>query len=425
MTLQTLIGNAGNALIAQSGGPTAVINASLVGAIRRARENKDIIRNMFGSYNACEGMLKPDNSGLTDLFSLSEDELKRLEYTPGSALGSSRKKAAEIGDEKGKIIPVRLILDAIKRLGVRYFFYIGGNDSAKNCWQISRAAKDEGYALLPFHIPKTIDDDLLENNHTPGYGSAARFIANAFIGDDLDNRSLLGIKINVTMGRHAGFLVGAAALAKLRKGAREDDGPHLIYFPERIFDMNSFLEDIREVHSKYGRALIAVSEGIEDKDGKPIGTNGEYDGQGNPELDGMLVAQRLAEEIKKSGISKRVRADCFGYIQRSFPLAISENDRREATMVGRHAVSAAVSGLYDSGSIALRRDKEHGTYTEVVSLSAVAEVEGERKNTRRMPDNFINERGNYVTQEFIDYALPLIGELAETGSIRRIPVKAD
>ena len=411
----------GNVLIAQSGGPTPVINASLVGAIKEAR-SRECIAHMYGSLNACEGMLKQDNSGLVDLFAQGYEELEAIVRTPSAALCSSRKKlVTEDKNGKGKTILVRDVLDAIKRLDVRYFFYIGGNDSADNCRQVNEEAMRQGYALRAFHIPKTIDNDLLENDHTPGYGSAAKYVACAFIGDDLDNLALPGVKINVVMGRNAGFLVGAAALAKARNCSRENDGPHLIYFPEREFKIDKFLADVAEVYSKNKRALIAVSEGIVGGDRVPIGFNGKYDGHGNHELDGILVAQRLAKAVAESGITSRVRADVLGYIPRSFPLTVPAQDFNEAELVGREAVRAAVLGEYESGSIALKRQRgrEYRVYTKVVGLEKVA------KNTRKMPDEFINADGNNVTRAFLDYASPLVGELPATGRLKMIPVIID
>ena len=408
----------GNALIAQSGGPTAVINASLVAAVNEARQHRKLITNIYGSFNACEGLLEKDNSGLTDLSAQKSKELERVASTPSSALYSSRKKVALLADEKGKVIPVREIIGSLQRLGVRYFFYIGGNDSADNCRQISEEAEKQAYELRAFHIPKTIDNDLLENDHTPGYGSAANFVACATIGDDLDNVSLPGVKINVTMGRHAGFLVASSALASARECSRAGDGPHLIYFPERTFEIEKFLQDVAKVYRKNKRALVMVSEGITSADRIPIGFNGKHDSHGNAELDGLLVAQRLMKAIAESGITTRVRADVLGYAQRSFPNARSEVDFGEALLVGREAVKAAISEQYSSGSISLGRTEEkiYRVYTKVVDLKSVA------RNTRKMPDKFINAEGNYVTPAFIEYAMPLVGELPRTGRIERIPI---
>jgi len=323
----------------------------------------------------------------------------------------------------------------LKKLEIRYFFYIGGNDSAETVHIINEAAQQAAYGIRCFHIPKTIDNDLRENDHTPGYGSAARFVACAIKGDDLDNRALGGVKIDVIMGRNAGFLTAAAALAR----TEADDGPHLIYLPERPFTLEGFVKDVQKAMKKFGRCVIAVSEGIADKDGTPILAKytKEVDSHGNVQLSGTgalgdLLAGIVKEEVdshgnvqlsgtgalgdllagivkEKAGI-KRVRADTFGYLQRSFPGIASSTDAMEARLVGVAALQAAVCDDISSGSIAIKRKatKKYAVEFEVVPLRSVA------KETRHMPDEFINKAGNDVTQAFIDYARPLVGALPKT-----------
>jgi 6-phosphofructokinase 1 len=268
-------------------------------------------------------------------------------------------------------------------------------------------AKKHKFPLKCFHIPKTIDNDLRQNDHTPGYGSAARYVAMAFMGDNLDNVALGGVKINIVMGRHAGFLTAASALAR----QHDDDGPHLVYLPEVAFSMDKFLKDIKAVMKKYNRCVVAVSEGIADKSGKPIATllgGTEKDSHGNVQLSGTgALGDMLAREIKaKLGI-KRVRADTFGYIQRSFPGVPSLSDRTDAFSVGETAVKIAVGGKFDCGSIAIKRlpGKKYKVKYECVALKEVA------GKTKTMPRSFINRAGNNVTQEFLDYAAPLVGDL--------------
>lgn len=396
----------GNMLIAQSGGPTAVINQSLIGAVMEAQKHAEI-KNIYGALHGIQGIL---DENLIDLNQESQETLETVAITPSSALGSVRRKPTP--DDCAAIFKV------LEKYDVRYFFYIGGNDSAETTHIINEEAKKAGYELRCFHICKTIDNDLRENDHTPGFGSAGKFVAQAFMGDNLDNVALGGVKINIIMGRHAGFLTAASALAK----QDENDGPHLIYLPERAFSMESFINDVKAVNDRLGRCVIAVSEGISDANGTPIVTLGaaakEVDSHGNVQLSGTgALGDILANEIKaKTGI-KRVRADTFGYLQRSFAGCCSEVNAKEAFGVGAAAVHEAINGNKD-GSMAIQR-KEGAKYAvefKRVPLKNVA------KETRHMPDEFINKEGNNVTQAFIDYAAPIVGELPKIGKFKRIPV---
>jgi 6-phosphofructokinase 1 len=394
----------GNAIIAQSGGPTAVINASLVGAILEAGKHKDIFPNFWGSTHAVEGILKGE---LIDLYRQSSETLRRVASTPGSALYSSRKK---IGED----IAVKDLLEAIVKRKVQYFFYIGGNDSADNAKRLKKEAKKRNYELRVFHIPKTIDNDLRNNDHTPGFGSAARYVASMFAGDNRDNLALPGIKTNIVMGRNAGFLTAAAGL--LRKN--QEDGPHLIYTPECPLDFNYFLRDVKTAYDKFGRAMIALSEGVRDETGKLIGWDGtSLDSHGNEVLDNSILASKINEALKKSKISKRIRTDVLGYAQRSFPL-VSEIDWQEAYEVGRRAVEFAASGK-ESGSVAIKRipGKEYKIDYELVPLESVA------REARSMPREFMNPEGNNTTRSFGEYALPLIGKVSDLGSLDMIFVE--
>ena len=394
----------GNMLIAQSGGPTVVINQSLVGAIIEARKHKEI-KSIYGALHGVKGILEED---FIDLKKESTSNLKKVAFTPCAALGSVRKKPDEEECEK--------IFKIMQKYDVRYFFYIGGNDSAETAHILNENAKKVGYEFRCFHIPKTIDNDLRESDHTPGYGSAAKFVAMAVMGDNLDNRSLPGIKIDVIMGRHAGFLVAATSLAKIY----EDDGPHLIYFPEKPFIMDKFLSDVDKIYKKYGRCLITVSEGISDEKGQPIAAKftQEIDAHGNVQLSGTgALGDLLASIVKKELKPGRVRADTFGYLQRSFPAIYSDVDAKEAYEVGEFAVKMAVSGDID-GSVSIKRknSKKYSVYYEVVPLSKVA------KETRSMPSKFINREGNFVTGAFIEYAKPIVGKLPEIGKLKKVKV---
>jgi len=383
----------GNMLIAQSGGPTVVINESLVGAVLEAKQHPEI-RGIFGALHGIQGILEED---FVDLRRENARHLEKVARTPSSALGSVRKKPTHEDCLR--------MFEVMQERDIRYFFYIGGNDSAETADIVNTEAKRAGYQLRCFHIPKTIDNDLRENDHTPGYGSAARFVALAFMGDNLDNRALPGVKINVVMGRHAGFLTAAAALAR----QYPDDGPHLVYLPERPFHIERFADDVKRVYRKFGRCIVAVSEGITDKDGTPIAAayTQEVDAHGNVQLSGTgALGDLLAHIIRQKTDIKRVRADTFGYLQRSFPTVVSPVDAREARMVGRVAVRLAVKKDVD-GSVAIKRapGKTYRVVYKLVPLRAVA------RETRSMPDRFISADGNDVTPAFIRYAQPLVGPL--------------
>ncbi len=398
----------GNMLIAQSGGPTVVINQSLVGAVLEAKKHKEI-KMIFGSLHGIKGIL---DENLIDLGKENKATLEAVAQTPSSGLGSVRKKPTP--EDCAKIFSV------LKKYDVRYFFYIGGNDSAETAHIINEEARKSNYDLHCFHICKTIDNDLRENDHTPGFGSGARFVASAFMGDNLDNRALPGVKINVVMGRHAGFLTAASALARVYP----DDGPHLVYLPERAFDMDKFLADVGKVYDARKRCLVAVSEGISDKDGVAIAAkfSKEVDAHGNVQLSGSgALGDLLANEVKTKLQISRVRADTFGYLQRSFPGIVSAVDAKEARTVGSLAVKHAVASQYMSGSVAIRRKpgKKYQVYFELVPLQSVA------KETRHMPAEFINDEGNNVTKAFIDYAAPIVGPLPKIGRFKgaKVPKK--
>ena len=387
-----------NAVVGQSGGPTAVINASLVGIIEEARKYPEI-KNLYGAIHAVAGIVKDE---FIDLKELSADTLEQIAASPCSALGSSRDKPDEEYCAR--------ILDVFKKRNIRYFFYIGGNDSANTTHIINKQASETGYEMRTFHIPKTIDNDLLVTDHCPGYGTAAKFVACALMGDDLDNRALPGIKIDVIMGRNAGFLTAASVLGR----QRDDDGPHLVYVPERSASMDKFLSDVEGVYKKLGRCVVAVSEGIRDADGviwaEKLAKERETDAHGNIQLSGTgALADFLAAQVKAALKVKRVRADTFGYIQRSFAGLQSEVDAREARWCGRHAVQYAMENI--SGSVAIKR-LANGTDYKIeifrTDLSNVAE------KTKPMPDEFINADGNGVTNAFVEYAMPLTGGLPRT-----------
>ena len=393
----------GNMLIAQSGGPSMVINQSLVGAVLAAMESPSVGR-IYGALHGIKGIL---DGKFIDLRKESSATFEAVARTPSSALGSVRRKPSPED--------CAAIFRRLHSLDVRYFFYIGGNDSAETVHIINEEARKAQYDLACLHIPKTIDNDLRENDHTPGYGSAARFVASAFIGDDLDNRALSGVKINIVMGRNAGFLTAAAALARVHP----DDGPHLIYLPERPFSIDRFVADVQKVVKRLGRCVVAVSEGVADKDGTPIAAKfiTETDSHGNKQLSGSgALGDMLAGVLRERAKISRVRADTFGYLQRSFPGVVSETDADEACRAGVAAVLAATKGGVTSGSVAIRRKpgKKYNVFFEVVPLRNVA------KETRHMPPAYINRAGNDVTQAFLDYARPLVGPLPPVGRFKQM-----
>lgn len=381
----------GKVVVAQGGGPTAVINQSLVGVALEARKFPQVTR-VYGSEYGLAGILKED---FLDLTQETKHNLEEVAKTPSSALLSTRDKP----DEKY----CREIFRVLKAHDVRYFFYIGGNDSSEAVSIINDEAEKSDYEFRAIHIPKTIDNDLVLNDHTPGYGSAARFVAQSFMGTNLDNRALPGVYIGVVMGRHAGFLVAASSIAK----KYPDDGPHLIYFPERPFSTEKFLQDVKQVYDRYGRCVIAVSEGIQDKKGVPIALKladcVERDAHGNVQLSGTgALGDLLAQHVKDKLKINRVRSDTLGYLQRSFVGCVSDIDQYEAREVGEKAVQYAIWHNLD-GSIAIVRT---GYYSVDYRLVGLKEIAGK---TRLMPDEYINAHGNDVTDAFKFYVRPLLG----------------
>ena len=384
-----------NMVIAQSGGPSMVINQSLVGAVLEARKSTRIGK-ILGARHGIVGILGDD---YIDLRKPSVKKLEAIAETPSSALGSCRRKpdAADC----------RAIFERFRKLDVGYFFYIGGNDSADAARIVAEEAEKEGYPLVVYHIPKTIDNDLRSCDHTPGFGSAARFVAMAIRGDDLDNRALGGVKIDVIMGRDAGFLTAASALARIR----EDDGPHLIYLPEVVFTEEKFVRDVKAALKKYGRCVCAISEGIRGKDGVPIGAklgSGETDSHGNVQMSGTgALGDALAAILKKKADIKRVRADTFGYLQRSFPAIASKIDQGEARAAGAAAVKAALKGDLTKGTIAIVR--EEGKKYKIAY--APVPVQNAAKFTRSVPKEYISKNGHDVTEAFLEYVRPIVGEI--------------
>ena len=383
-----------------------MINHSLIGAVLEASKYPKLITDFYGAIHGVEGILKEN---FINLRAESLDNLEVISHTPSSALRSVRKKPTK--EE------CQVIFENFRKHGVRYFFYIGGNDSAETASIINDFAKQAQYEFHAFHIPKTIDNDLRETDHCPGYGSAARFVAMAFMGANLDNRSIPGVYIGVVMGRHAGFLTAASVLGK----ENPDDGPHLVYCPENMFDPDKFVADVEKVYKKYGRCVVAVSEGVHDKSGNPIimslKKEVEKDSHGNVQLSGTgALGDVLSSLIKKNLKVSRVRSDTFGYLQRCFPGIVSEVDAVEARRVGEEAVNAAISGQFE-GSVAIKRrsNKPYAVDYQIVELKKVA------KHTVTMPRDFF-EGENQVSGKFIEYAGPLVSELPAIGRLSDISI---
>ncbi len=382
----------GKVLVAQGGGPTAVINQSIVGVTLEARKFTQV-KAVYGAIHGVRGILEEE---FIDLTRETTHNLEQIADTPSSGLLSTRDKPDEEYCTR--------MFKVMRKHDIRYFFYVGGNDSADTVRIINEQAESAGYDFRALHIPKTIDNDLAVNDHCPGFGSAARFVAQAFMGLNLDNSALPGVLIGVVMGRHAGFLTAASALAR----KYVDDGPHLVYVPERAFSMERFLGDVDRVYKEHGRCIVAVSEGIQDENGESIATKlaGEIerDAHGNVQLSGTgALGDRLCDAVKESLKIKRVRSDTFGYLQRSFLGVVSNRDAHEAREVGEIAVQYA---MWDdvNGSVVIRRPVL--SYSASYDLVHIREVAGK---TRHMPDEFISPEGNQVTSAFQTYCRPLVG----------------
>ena len=383
----------GACVIGQSGGPTSVINASAYGVIRTALDNPNIT-NVYGAEHGIKGVL---NDRLFDMGKEDTKELELLKYTPSSALGSCRYK---MKDPDVDDADYKRILEVFKKHDVRYFFYNGGNDSMDTCNKISKYMQKVGYECRVMGVPKTIDNDLFGTDHCPGYASAAKYIATSCMEVYQDARvyDTGTICIIEIMGRHAGWLTAAAALAT-EYGA----GPALIYLPETDFDMEQFLADVERVYKERGNCMVAVSEGIHYADGSFVSEakTSATDGFGHAQLGGLAA---LLANIVKEKIGIKVRGIELSLLQRCGAHLASETDIQESVMAGKAAVENAVAGITDK-MVAFEREIVDGHYvckTKLIDLSDVANTE------KKVPLAWINDAHNGVGREFIDYALPLI-----------------
>ena len=382
----------GSAIIGQSGGPSAVINASAYGVIKTALES-EYITTVYGANHGIKGVL---NDRLMIMDKEDPKELEKMLYSPSSALGSCRYK---IADPDVDDTDYKRILEIFKKYNVRYFFYNGGNDSMDTCNKISRYCAKVGYECRVFGVPKTIDNDLFGTDHCPGYASAAKYIATSFmeVSRDCHVYDVGMITIIECMGRHAGWLTGAAALAGL-----SGDGPDLIYLPEVDFDMDQFIADVKRVYAEKKNCLVAVSEGVHYADGSFVSeakTSGT-DGFGHAQLGGL--AARLAAVVK-AATGAKVRGIELSLLQRCASHCASATDIEESFHSGRIAVESALAGITGK-MVGFQCDRKNGYKCEYVlfDLADVANAE------QKVPLSWITPAHNGVTHDFIDYCLPLI-----------------
>ncbi|GCE16912.1 pyrophosphate--fructose 6-phosphate 1-phosphotransferase [Dictyobacter kobayashii] len=381
-------------IIGQSGGATAVINASLVGAVEAALADQRI-GGIYGMHHGIEGLLKED---IIDLGNQPNSVWSQLLHTPSAALGSCRYKLQEHDLER--------TIEILRRYDIHYMLYIGGNDSADTAHQLAGAAQQSGYELFIISIPKTIDNDLPFTDHCPGYGSAARFLAQATQDSTMNTLSIpwhYPVKVIETMGRDAGWLTASAALGK----RDESDAPHILLLPEKPFHEQSFLTQVEEIYKKLGFVIIVAAEAIRDENGNALGSAGQagLDAFQHPLLSG--AAQYLVELVKRE-LKLRARFDKPGDLQRMSSTHISIPDRNEAYLVGKMGVHALLAGESDKMITLVRETQSpyHCT-TGLADLGQVANVQ------RLMPAEYLNETKTMVTPAFYEYALPLIGEPLE------------
>ncbi len=380
----------GNLLVGQSGGPTSVINSSLYGVFSEAK-NHACIENIYGAVHGIEGVLKEQ---IIDLKREKSQIIESLTKTPGAALGACRYKLKQEDFET--------IFNVFAAYNIKYFFYIGGNDSMDTAHRIHKYAQETGYELKVLGVPKTIDNDLPGTHHCPGFGSCAKYVATSVKEAGLHTASMHTsepITILQTVGRNTGWLPGASALAK----SRFDDAPHLIYFPEIPFTMEKFLREVEQTYRKVGGVFIVVGEGLRDPAGKYIQAEAgdvATDAFGHPMLGGVSDFLRDAIESNLKIKARNVKLDICQQAAMHFA---SVRDVNDAVLVGRSAVKEALKGK--SGYM-VTLQKEAGA-TGLVELDKVANLE------RQVPREWISESENFVTEGFLDYARPLIqGEVS-------------
>ena len=390
----------GNAVVGQSGGPTSAINATLSGVIRKCIDNKDTIKNLYGMKNGMEGFLRED---FIDLFSFFENGsgLDLLEMTPASALGSCRMKLPSVS--KDKEIYER-IFEIFKKHNIRYFFYIGGNDSMDTVLKLSNYAREQDYEIRIMGVPKTIDNDLAVTDHSPGYGSCAKYIATVCeeMIRDISVYTRDAVTIVEIMGRDAGWLTASAGLCGLNNGR----GADLIYLPEVPFSKESFICSVRELLKKQPTVFVAVSEGLKDEGGSYITSDKDNvaDVFGHKYLSG--VAKTLSHLVKRE-IGCKVRAVELNLPQRAAAHIQSKTDISESVRIGKAAVKYALDGRTGCIPVFKRKKGKYAVKIECAPASFIA------NGIKSVPRSYVNEEGNGVTKECIDYILPLVkGEIS-------------
>ena len=389
----------GNAVVGQSGGPTAAINATLAGVIRGVKENVHggCIRTLYGMRNGVEGLLEERLIDLSAFFDC-EEKLDLLEHTPAAALGSCRKKLPKIGENDAFY---ERLMEVFRKYDIRYFFYIGGNDSMDTVAKLSEYTKSHDYEMVILGVPKTIDNDLVGTDHTPGFGSAAKYIAvtTQEIIRDCAVYQIPAVTIIEIMGRDAGWLTAASAIGRVVNGVE----PDLVYLPERVFDMQSFFADVRAALAKHPNVVIAVSEGIRFADGHYVGEGtqtGAKDAFGHAYLAGTGKALELAV---KAEIGCKVRSVELNLPQRCAAHVASATDLSESVTVGKSTVKAASEGVTRQMMVIVRKsDAPYQTEVSHADVSVIA------NKIRYVDDRFINEAGNHVTDDCCRYLLPLI-----------------
>ena len=381
----------GNVLVGQSGGPTAVINASVAGIIAEAL-NHECIEEIYGALNGVLGILHED---LIDLASESQQQVRALKHTPGAALGTCRFKLKKPAD-------FDRVLEVFKAHNIRYFFYIGGNDSQDTADKISKLAQAQGYELRVIGVPKTIDNDLPSTDHCPGYASAIKYIATSVREVAADNEAMGQgdlVSIIEVMGRSAGWLAAGAALAKRRD--HPHDPPHLIYLPEIPFDQAKCIEDVKRVLKREKFCQIVVAEGLVDSDGNYVAADGATDAFGHATLGG--AGDALGEIVQNAIPGVKVRVAKPGLLQRCAAHSASKTDVDEAYLAGQAAVEAAIDGQTDKMVTLVRGDTE--AYTCETGLAPLTEV---ANSVKKLPREWINEDGVSMNFQFLRYAQPLI-----------------
>ncbi len=388
-----------NAIVGQSGGPTSAINATLEGVIRGALDSCRI-SSLYGAFNGVEGMLNDSICNLTDLFVDRDDELELLGKTPGAALGSCRIRLPDVDDVQRREVYDTLFA-FFKKHDIKYFFYIGGNDSMDTVMKLSRAMKYYGVDMRFIGVPKTIDNDLCGTDHTPGFGSAAKYIASTIseIVRDCSVYTVRSVTIVEIMGRDAGWLTAAAAYPSLIENGR---GPDYAYFPERPFSIDDFISDIKSAFKRKTSVVVALSEGIRFSNGRYVGESaqsGAADVFGHKYLSG---AAKVLENEVRARLGCKVRSFDLSLTQRCAGHMMSERDRTESICVGREAVSFAENG---ENGVLVCCERSSGPY----GITFVPkDIEAIANRVKRLPDNFINKNGNGITTECFEYIRPLI-----------------